>query len=92
VVFSGHEHNFQFSELLEGIRYVVSGAGGELRDSDVRASMVDAHIEGWAAQYHFLVVEIDKKEMRITPRSFETVTVVDHSGRRINMPLRVTLP
>jgi tartrate-resistant acid phosphatase type 5 len=62
VVFNGHEHNFQYSVAdreTGGIRYVVSGAGGELRDGDVRGEMPRAHIEGWAAQHHFLTVEID---------------------------------
>ena len=70
VVFSGHEHNFQFSKKNSetgNIRYVVSGAGGELREGDVRDSMDRAQIEGWVAALHFLSVEIEGKEMRITP-------------------------
>jgi hypothetical protein len=70
VVFTGHEHNYQFSELDEstgGVRYIISGAGGELRSGDVTAQMRRAHIAGWSATHHFLVVEIDGKSMRITP-------------------------
>lgn len=95
VVFTGHEHNFQFSQKSAqtgDIRYIVSGAGGELRDSSVHASMAQAQIEGWAAQLHFLLVEIEGKEMRIFPKSFSEVNVTDRSGRRIAMPLKVTIP
>jgi tartrate-resistant acid phosphatase type 5 len=40
VAFNGHEHNFQYSEVNArsgGVRYVTSGAGGELRPGDVSA-------------------------------------------------------
>jgi tartrate-resistant acid phosphatase type 5 len=94
-VFSGHEHNFQFSQRngqTGDIRYMVSGAGGELRSGDVRGAMQSSQIEGWAAKLHYLLVEIEGKEMRVTPKSFEEMTVVDRSGRRIAMPLRITNP
>ena len=44
VVFSGHEHNFQASEVSPatgGIRFFVSGAGGELRRGNVQKNMPD---------------------------------------------------
>lgn len=94
VVFSGHEHNFQFSEKngeTGDIRYVISGAGGELRTGDVRSEMARAHIEGWAAQAHFLSVEIEGREMRITPVSAQPFQVVDRNGRAVPMPLKVEL-
>jgi tartrate-resistant acid phosphatase type 5 len=94
VVFSGHEHNFQFSKKNKetgGIRYIVSGAGGELRTGDVRDSMDRAQIEGWAPVLHFLSIEIEGKEMRITPISTTSIDVVNRDGGKINMPLRVTL-
>jgi hypothetical protein len=93
VVFSGHEHNFQFSErsaTTAGIQYVVSGAGGELRPGDVRAKMRKAHIAGWAPEHHFLSVEIDGDEMRITPIGPKSVLEpVDASGKTLAMPLVV---
>jgi hypothetical protein len=95
VVFTGHEHNFQFSEKngrTGDIRYIVSGAGGELRSGDVRRAMEQAQIEGWAPRYHYLLVEIENNEMRVTPKSFESITVVNRSGRPIEMPLRITVP
>lgn len=95
VVFNGHEHNFQYSKVDEasgGIRYVTSGAGGELRMGNVRGRMSAQNIEAFAAQNHFLVVEIDGKTMRITPLGFDEIVVRDDSGGNIRMPLTVTLP
>lgn len=95
VVFSGHEHNFQFSEqgpATGGIRYVLSGAGGQLREGDVRNHMAAAHIEGWAAERHFLVVEIEGKEMRITPISDEPVKPKGKNGAELTMPLIIRIP
>jgi hypothetical protein len=94
VSFSGHEHNFQFSKKNRetgNIRFVLSGAGGELRAGDVRGSMDRANIEGWAAELHFLSVEIEGREMRITPIFVSPTDVVGADGRKIEMPLRVTL-
>lgn len=95
VAFSGHEHNFQFSEVnarSHGIRFVVSGSGGELRAGDVRGRMRAANIAGWAPQFQFLVVEIDGKTMRITPMGFEPINVRNPEGGSIPMPLVVNLP
>ena len=94
-VFSGHEHNFQFSEQSEdtyGIRFVVSGAGGELRHGDVRGKMKKARIEGWAAELHFTVVEIEGNQMRITPVGVDApIAPFGQSGGFTKMPLNVTL-
>jgi hypothetical protein len=94
-VFSGHEHNLQFSEDSDAtghVRYVVSGAGGQLRAGDVYKKMGAARIEGWAAQRHFLVVEIEGRTMRITPVSYEAVTVRDAGKRIVAIPLVISLP
>ncbi|MEO8024890.1 MAG: metallophosphoesterase [Bryobacteraceae bacterium] len=95
VVFNGHEHNFQFTEANEatgGIRFVVTGAGGELSKYNVRRNMAVTHTEGWAAQYHFLQVDVDGKTMRITPLSFDEMTVTRRDGSTIKMPIEVTTP
>jgi hypothetical protein len=92
VVFTGHEHNFQFSEISEATgraRYIVSGAGGELRSGNVMGNMARAHMEGWAAIRHFLIVEIDGMSMRITPVGTEPMVVRDGNGREIPMPLTI---
>lgn len=94
VVFTGHEHNLQFTNPSQtgGIRYVISGAGGELRTGNITRKMERANIAGWAPQNHFLVVEILDRTMKITPVSYENMTVKDRNGSRIDMPLTVNLP
>jgi len=95
VVFNGHEHNFQYSKqnrTTGGICFVISGAGGELRPGNVMRNMDAANIAGWAAQNHFLVVEIVDRSMRITPVSFEPVVVKDSRGKRIQLPILIQLP
>ena len=74
VVFNGHEHNFQYRKSNESsgrIRFVITGAGGELASNDLlRRNIADANIEGWARQRHFCVVEIEEDIMKITPVSY----------------------
>lgn len=67
LVLAGHEHNFQVSEV-DGRTYVVSGAGGKLRE-EIPEGFEDAHTTAWAAQAHLLLVEIDGGEARMTPIS-----------------------
>jgi hypothetical protein len=93
VVFTGHEHNYQFSEVNQatgGVRYIVTGAGGELRSGDVTPNMQKAHIAGWAATRHFLVVEIDGNAMRITPMSTEKFVPVDAAHKPLPAVLTVS--
>jgi len=95
VVFNGHEHNFQYSKqnhATGGMCFVISGAGGELRPGNVTRNMDAANIAGWAAQNHFLVVEIVDRTMRITPVSFEPLVVRDSRGKPIQLPIVVQLP
>jgi hypothetical protein len=95
VAFSGHEHNFQFSEdsdVTGHVRYVVSGSGGELRPANIEDNMTPAHIAGWAPVRQFLVVEVEGKTMQITPVSTEPVMVRDPSGKAVGMPLVIRLP
>ena len=94
VVFSGHEHNLQFSEHTDrtrGIQFVVSGAGGELRSGDIRANMQRNAILGWAPQNHFLVVEINNREMSITPLGYDRIRVFGRRNTELEMPLKVRL-
>lgn len=93
--FSGHEHNFQMSEVSDrtrGIRFFVSGAAGELRTNDVRGQMTRNAIAAWAPQLNFLSVDINKKEMTVTPMSSEDLRILDSNGRPVPMPARVRLP
>jgi tartrate-resistant acid phosphatase type 5 len=95
VVFTGHEHNFQYSEDSDAtghVRYVLTGAGGELRSGNVTGNMALAHIEGFAAQRHFLVVEIEGRVMRITPVSSGKMSVQGRDRKEIPLPLVIRLP
>ncbi|HXA06141.1 MAG TPA: metallophosphoesterase [Bryobacteraceae bacterium] len=95
VVLSGHEHNFQFStqdQATGGACYVISGAGGQLRPGNVTRYMGKAHIAGWAAQHHFLVVEIRGDSLSITPVSYEPMNVTDPNGKTVELPIGIRLP
>ena len=89
IVFSGHEHNFQFTDPAQtgGILYVVSGSGGELRPGDVRREMNAQHIAGWAPARIFLSVEMEGSTMRIMPMSPEPLKVVDRDKRPLKLPV-----
>jgi len=93
VAFNGHEHNLQFVERNErsgGIQYVVTGAGGELRDGTVSGDeMRRANVAGWAPQVHFMLVELDKNEMTITPIGLEPIRVITPEGATLEAPVRV---
>ena len=95
VVFTGHEHNFQFSKKsgeTGGIRYVVSGAGGELRSrgcARVDGSCPDRGLGCW---FTFPVGRgIQGREMRITPMFALPTEVVTKDGQKVTLPLRVSL-
>jgi predicted phosphodiesterase len=67
LVLAGHEHNFQLSDA-DGCTYVVSGAGGKLREG-VPQEFTQAHTRLWAEQSHLLLVELDRHQARISPVS-----------------------
>ena len=92
-VFSGHEHNLQFSERnaeTGNIQFVVSGAGGELRDNSVRKKMAANHIASWSNRIHFLIVHITDKQMTIEPIGITPINLVDSTGKAATKP--VTIP
>ena len=61
VVFSGHDHDYQRSEEIDGVTYVVSGAAAKLRD----AHLADFSVVAWA-EYHFVDISVwsDRLELR----------------------------
>jgi len=92
VVFTGHEHNLQFSlrsKETRGVQYVVTGAAGELRGDDIRRGLTASQIASWSNQRHYLMVEIEDRVLRITPLSDVGVRVRDHDGASVGMPLRI---
>lgn len=90
-VFAGHEHNLQVSERNEAtgeIQFFVSGAGGELRASDVRKKMAPRHIALWSNQNHFLAVTVTDKEMVVEPIGIEPVQLRNPAGASVPGPVR----
>jgi tartrate-resistant acid phosphatase type 5 len=67
LVLAGHEHNYQVARA-DGRTYVVSGAGGQLRE-DLPQHFAEAHTEAWSGQAHLLVVDLDGDTARLTPLS-----------------------
>ena len=56
VVFSGHEHFYQRSQLQKNILYFVTGGAGSLRAGDAKLSAAIA--KSYDADYHFMLAEI----------------------------------
>jgi hypothetical protein len=64
-VFSGHEHNYQYSRV-EGINYFITGAGGKVR-LEPPSNFADAHTTCWAASGNFLIVDVSATQMVVMP-------------------------
>lgn len=62
-VFSGHEHNFQHSQV-NGIDYFVSGAGAKSRLLSPNGFEA-AHTQTWSGECHFLLVTVDGDVMTV---------------------------
>lgn len=56
VVFSGHEHIYQRSQLQKGILYFVTGGAGSLRAGDAKMSANIA--KSYDTDYHFMLAEV----------------------------------
>jgi 3',5'-cyclic AMP phosphodiesterase CpdA len=56
VVFSGHEHIYERSELQRGIMYFITGGAGSLRAGDAARSPAIA--KSYDQDYHFMLAEI----------------------------------
>ncbi|HEV2075526.1 MAG TPA: metallophosphoesterase [Thermoleophilaceae bacterium] len=94
LVLSGHEHNFQHS-VVDGINYVISGAGGKLRPeppTDFRG----AGTRAWATAGHFLLVDADEERLLIHPvaevredGTLEPIELRDAAGAPVEVPLIV---
>ena len=64
-VFSGHEHNFQLSRVGQ-VNYFLTGAAGKV-SLGPPSDFADAHTVAWASTGHFLVVDVDRERMVVTP-------------------------
>jgi len=94
VMFAGHEHNFQYS-VADDIHYFVSGAGAKLRPEEPR-DFEKARTRAWAAEGHFLLVQIRGKQMQVTPvareRGGELEAVALRAiGAPVGVPIQIEL-
>jgi predicted phosphodiesterase len=80
VVFSGHEHIYQRSELQNGIQYFVSGGAGSLRVGDGTAAPFVART--YDGDYHFMLVELDDDEVHFQAISRQGETIDAGTLRR----------
>lgn len=94
LMLSGHEHNFQHSRV-DDITYLVTGAAGKLREERPTACE-EAGTQSWAAEGHFLVVDVDAERMTIHPVTdvddegrFTYLKAVDPAGGKAQMPIVV---
>ena len=73
VVFSGHEHIYQRSQLQNGVLYFVTGGAGSLREGDAGRSPLIAR--GYDRDFHFMLVEIADEGLffQAINRSGETI-------------------
>ena len=74
VAFSGHEHIYQRSEVINGVQYFISGGAGSLRPGDGTTTASIART--FAEDYHFMLVELDGDELH-----FQAIA---RSGRTID--------
>jgi len=91
-VFSGHEHNFQYSHVGR-IHYFITGAGGKVR-LEPPSNFAEAHTTCWAASGHFLIVAVTPDRMVVTPVAalgavgdLAELATVDPAGRPVAGPI-----
>ena len=74
VVLAGHEHFYERLKPQKGIYYFISGAGGKLREGDVKDSSPLTE-KAYDKDMSFMLVEIDKDQMhfQVINRTGETV-------------------
>jgi tartrate-resistant acid phosphatase type 5 len=91
-VLAGHEHNYQHSHV-DGIDYFVTGGGGKVRGGRPEG-FAQAGTRAWAAQCHFLLVEITGGEAVVTPvgGDGEPLRVQSPDGGFPPAPVRVRAP
>jgi tartrate-resistant acid phosphatase type 5 len=91
---SGHEHNFQYS-VVNGVHYVVSGAGGKLRKEPPNG-FEGAGTHAWAASGHLLLVDLDGEHAVVHPvaevrkdGSLKTIDLRGPRGEAVAAPLEI---
>jgi hypothetical protein len=91
VGFSGHEHFYERVVPQQGVQYFTSGAGGALRQGDIRPSGILA--TGFDRDTHFMLVELghDVMHFQVVSRTGSTVdygTVPRQAEKRETPSLR----
>ena len=73
VVFNGHEHFYERLKPQQGVQYFISGAGGKLREGNVKPSNWSA--KSFDRDQHFMLVEIngDQMHFQVISRGSQTV-------------------
>ncbi len=84
-VFSGHEHFYQRMKPQKGIQYFISGAAGQLRKGDVKASNLTA--ASFDADQSFMLVEVAGKTM-----SFQAISRAGKTVDQGTLPMREPVP
>src|SRR6202521_5714749 len=83
VVYSGHDHIYERTKPQKGIAYFVSGAGGELRQGDLKRSALTA--AGFDQDRSFMLNEIagDDLFLQVVSRTGQTVDqgVIHREGK-----------
>jgi tartrate-resistant acid phosphatase type 5 len=95
LVLSGHEHNFQHSEV-DGVHYVISGAGGNLRP-EPPTDFEGAGTRAWSSEGHFLIVEADEERLLLhavgdveADGSLQPIGLRDPEGEAVETPIVVS--
>ncbi len=87
VVFTGHEHFYERIKPQKGIYYFISGAGGKLRDGDVKTGSPLTE-KAYDKDMSFMLIEINDKQMhfQVISRMGETVDsgVVQRQAKNVS--------
>jgi 3',5'-cyclic AMP phosphodiesterase CpdA len=75
VAFSGHDHIYERTKVLQGIQYFVTGAGGKTRRGDINLQSEFRQVS-YDEDNHFMLIEVDDKQMTFQAIS-ESGVVVD---------------
>jgi hypothetical protein len=93
-VFSGHEHNFQYSQVRD-VHYFITGSGGKVRLQPPTAFEA-AHTVAWAAAGHFLLVDINGPQMQVRPMgalsasgALTDLVIVNRASEPVGTPIVV---
>jgi hypothetical protein len=74
VAFSGHDHIYQRVTPQQGVQYFVSGAGGKIREGNLKRDSLVA--SGYDADSHFMTIEADATSLRFS--------AVNASGQQVD--------